>query len=497
MLKGNLIKIAVIDDDEDDFFVIADYIKNISGVNLDAFWLNDYDTALAMIKAEAFDIYLVDYRLGNETGLMLLKEAMQLGCEQPIVLLTGKGNREIDIQAMLGGATDYLVKSELNTEKLERCIRYSLERAAVLKELKERENKYRNLFKGAKDAVIITDHALNITEANQAASLLLDCSNEQLLACNLLDFIGNETQKKRIIPFLEAKEDITDMGIELWSYSKEAKPCLFSVSFQKNPDNEWFVHVILHDMTNIKKAELSNLHAQKLAANERLMRTIAHEIRNPLNNISLSIEHYDLEDLEPELRKEMISIIQRNCKRIDQSITELLNLTRTTELNFQSYTLQEIMNESITAIKDRLHLQNIVIEKKYHEHPLPISADKSKLKIAFSNILINAIEAMQETNEEERQLAVGLYGSPSGSIVSIKDNGVGIAEENLSKLFDPFFTLKKNGVGLGLAVTYSILQSHKADIEIKSTPQKGTNFVIHFTRPGANGNGNGSSTQLQ
>ena len=87
---------------------------------------------------------------------------MAMGCEEPIVLLTGKGNREIDIMAMQSGATDYLVKSELNTEKLERCIRYSLESAHVLKELKDRENKYRNLFEGSKDAVFIADARLNL-----------------------------------------------------------------------------------------------------------------------------------------------------------------------------------------------------------------------------------------------------------------------------------------------------------------------------------------------
>lgn len=488
MLKGNLIKIAIIDDDEDDFFVIADYIRNIKGANLEVTWLNDYATAIQKIKEEAFKIYLVDYRLGNENGLTLLKEAMDMGCEQPIVVLTGRGNREIDIDAMLNGATDYLVKSDLNTEKLERCIRYSLERAAVLSELKERETRYRNLFKNSKDAIIITDPNLNFTEANQAASELFNCTNDAFANSNLCDFIDNELHCASIKHYVKYKQDIVDLAIEITSATKEFKPCLISVSFQKNSADEWMLHCILHDITNLRRAELSNLQTQKLAANERLMRTIAHEIRNPLNNISLSIEHYGTEGLESPTQKEMVSIIQRNCNRIDQSITELLNITRTSQLDFRKYTLQEIMNESIASITDRVHLQNISIEKKFQELPLEISADKSKLKIAFSNILINAIEAMQD-NEENRQLAVSLYGSPNGSVVSIRDNGIGIDEENLSKLFEPFFTLKKNGVGLGLAVSYSILQSHKADIEVKSIPRKGTNFLIHFEH-GSNGNGN-------
>src|SRR4030095_3290146 len=131
-----------------------------------------YRSALEKIRDQSYHIYFVDYRLGNETGLELLQEATAMECDRPIVLLTGKGNKAIDIKAMQSGATDYLVKSDLNAEKLERCIRYSLDRAESLRELKERENKYRNLFEGSKDAVFISDKSLFFTECNDAASLL-------------------------------------------------------------------------------------------------------------------------------------------------------------------------------------------------------------------------------------------------------------------------------------------------------------------------------------
>jgi PAS domain S-box-containing protein len=484
MLKGNLIKIAIVDDDEDDYFIITNYIKNIQDANLCVEWISDYQTAMDKIRAEAYNLYIIDYRLGNQTGLNLLEEARAIGCEEPMVLLTGKGNREIDILAMQKGATDYFIKSELNTEKLERCIRYSLERAAVLKELKDRENKYRNLFESSKDAVIIADARLNFSEVNYAASLLFGCKTNELITRNLCEFIGNDSQKQNILNCLEKEDSVTDMEIEIENRDKEIKSCLFSFSFQKNPDNSWVVHGILHDITNLKRAESANLQAQKLAANERLMRIIAHEIRNPLNNISLSVQHFGDITADPAIKTELVSIIQRNCNRINQSITELLDLTRTGEFEFQKYTLQEIMNESIATVADRLNLQNIKVEKKYHETPLEISADKSKLKIAFSNILINAIEAMEENKGE---LAVSMHASPDTYTVSIRDNGIGIPEENLSKLFEPFFTLKKNGMGLGLAASYSILQSHQASIQVESRINKGTNFIINFNSFVVNG----------
>jgi len=482
MLKGNLIKIAIIDDDEDDFFIIADYIKSIEGANLKVDWVQDYESAIKEIKAKNYSIYFIDYRLGNETGLMLLREAISSGCEEPIVLLTGKGNRSIDIMAMQSGATDYLVKSDLSTEKLERCIRYSLERASVLKEIKERENKYRTLFEGSKDTVLITDESLRILEANHAASSLFDHEPQSSVNQNLCDFIRNPEQQNKIREKIRQKVAVTDMEIEVVSNNDtETRPCLLSITFQKKPDDKYLLHCIIHDITNLKRAELANLQAQKLAANEKLMRVIAHEIRNPLNNISLSVEHLALSDETGDMQKELMNIIRRNCSRINKSITELLDITRTGELDFQKHTLQDIMDESIAAVSDRIGLQNVDVKKNFQDNPLEISADKSKLKIAFSNILINAIEAMNG-NTDKGQLAVSLQSSPELLTVSIKDNGIGIAEENIPKLFEPFFTLKKNGIGLGLATSYSILQCHNASIEVQSKLNKGTNFIIHFNR---------------
>src|SRR5258705_11058105 len=279
MLKGNLIKIAIIDDDEDDYFIISNYIKDIQGANLRIEWVKDYQTAIDKIKAEACDIYFIDYRLGNKTGLNLLEETMAMGCDAPIVILTGKGNQAIDIATMESGATDYLIKAELNTEKLERCIRYSLDRAATLKKLKERENKYRNLFEGSKDAVFIADEELNLSEVNHTASLLFGLSKDDLVSRNLYDFIKNREERELITGSLERHNNITDMEIVVETRDQEVRSCLLSISFLKSTDHHWLVHGIIHDITNIKKAEDINLQAQKLAANERLMRILAHEIR--------------------------------------------------------------------------------------------------------------------------------------------------------------------------------------------------------------------------
>ncbi|MGZ8540803.1 MAG: sensor histidine kinase [Chitinophagaceae bacterium] len=209
------------------------------------------------------------------------------------------------------------------------------------------------------------------------------------------------------------------------------------------------------------------------------MRTLAHEIRNPLNNILLSVDHFRLPyDDDIENQKNLVNIMQRNCVRINHIITELLNLTKPLEMSFQKHSLQDILDESITMTSDRINLQKVIVHKNYPELPVEISANKSKLVIAFTNIIINAIEAMEAGKGE---LSVTLSASPNSYNISIKDNGKGVPAEYLQKLFEPFFTMKKNGIGLGLPASYSIIQSHKGDIRVESQVNRGTEFIISLS----------------
>ncbi|MBC7874775.1 MAG: response regulator [Ferruginibacter sp.] len=478
MLNGEEIRIAIIDDDEDDYFIISDYIRGIDGKQFVIDWFKDYPTAIQKIYSKSYHLYFVDYFLGNKTGLDLLNEAAAIQFDRPIVLLTGFGSKAIDISAMQSGATDYLVKSELTTEKLERCIRYSLERSTFLRELKVNEAKYRNLFEGSKDAVFIADTQLAFTEVNHSAQLLLQSKNGNLKGHTLYDFIDEEVQIERIRDLVKNAGNIDDLEIKVQGNDKEIKNCLLSLYVLRDGDQLPVVHGIIHDITNIKKAEFANLQGEKLAANERLIRMLAHEIRNPLNNIILSVEHLMPENND-ETEKDFLEIIQRNSLRINQIISELLNMASPAELVFEKHALQEIMDESLARASDRIKLHKIHVEKNFPSSPLVVPADKNKLVIAFTNILINAVEAM-EINKGN--LAIQMDDSADSYKIRIKDNGRGIPKEYLSKLFDPFFTLKKNGMGLGLTASYSIIQSHGASIQVESNVDKGTSFVISFKK---------------
>ena len=470
-------KIAVIEDDEDDYLIIKDYISEIEGKTFVVDWFQDYNSGIEAIRNKEHHLYFVDYFLGHKTGLDLLDAAAELNCDKPIILLTGLGNKAIDIKAMERGATDYLVKNDLSTEKLERCIRYSLERSNFLKELKARETKYRTLFESSKDAVFLTDDNLNFSEVNDAAVQLLGYSENELVGRNLREFISEHHLNGRL-KTLNEKSSIEVKEIKIINNSNETRVCLLSLAPQRQADDETFmIHGIIHDITNIKKAEMANLQAEKLAANERLIRMLAHEIRNPLNNIILSIEQL-LPMEKEEMAKNYMDIIQRNSLRINNIITELLNVAKPSELILVEHSLQEILDESLSNTKDRINLLNIHVKKNYPANPFILKADKGKLIIAFTNIIINAIEAMSI----DGTLTISITELANNYEVCIKDNGKGISRETLLRLFEPFFTMKKNGIGLGLTVAYSILQSHNAKIKATSKENQGTEFQIFFKK---------------
>jgi len=172
-----------------------------------------------------------------------------------------------------------------------------------------------------------------------------------------------------------------------------------------------------------------------------------------------------------------LDIIQRNSKRIGDIITELLDTSRPTDLVFERCTLQGVMDESISEALDRITLQHVNMQIRYSNEPCYILANKEKLKIAFLNIIINAVEAVQSVTG---QLNISVDTINDAHVVTIQDNGCGIPEENISRLFEPYFTSKRNGMGLGLAATLNILQSHRASIDVTSVLKQGTTFTITF-----------------
>lgn len=469
------IRVLLVDDDEDDFLLTSDYLREIPQKRIRIDWAGSYADALRQIRELRHDIYFFDFLLGARTGLDLLQEAIQLGCDAPIVLLTGKGDRQVDEDAMRLGAVDYLVKSELSTENLERTIRYALERAAKDKTIRESEARYRNLFEQSQDAVFIANERGHLLFVNEATTHLTGFNREELFQVTFFDFFENADAPLKLMKTLTETGEVRNYEAVLKAKGGERRYGLVSATLHQDTVSQSYIQGIIHDITSRKRAEQEALRVEKLAATGRLVRTLAHEVRNPLTNINLSTEQLESEIVDEDLRF-YLDVIRRNSQRINDLISELLNSSKPAAINLNRHSIHQLLDETLHLAQDRLALKDIRLEKNYCDDCL-LQLDTKQVGIAFNNIVVNAIEAMEDGNG---LLYVGTDTQDGWCTVTIRDNGCGIPPENLGRLFEPYFTSKNNGIGLGLAATLNILQSHSATVEVESAVDDGTTFRIAF-----------------
>lgn len=473
---NDTLHILVVEDDEDDFLLINDYFKKLRTWKCEVKWIYRYEEAVEELARNNYTLCFSDYRLGAKNGIDLIRDIQERGSTTAVILLTGRGNYEIDIEATRAGAFDYLIKADLDIDKLERTIRYTLERINNLQKLRDSERKYRSIFERSKDIVFLSEPDTTVFNINAAVADILEISVEETIGKKLVDFFHAHPQRTYFLETLEKEGEIENYEVELVSRSNVIKSCLVSASIEMEGDTGTYIQGIIHDITSLKKAETATLQAEKLAASGRFIRTLAHEVRNPLNNINLSIENL-LEQVEDEDEKIYLEIIQRNGKRINDLITELLQSSRPSDMNLAPVPLHDIVQNVINAVEDRVLLRKININYAPSDAALTIKADSAKLEMAILNIVINAIEAV---NDETGIIDIYIQPRNKHVLLMISDNGCGISPENKSRLFEPYFTSKRNGMGLGLATTLTILRAHNADIEVSSEVDHGTTFRLMF-----------------
>jgi signal transduction histidine kinase len=168
-------------------------------------------------------------------------------------------------------------------------------------------------------------------------------------------------------------------------------------------------------------------------------------------------------------------MIGRNAGRINQLVSELLNATRFAHLDFKEVDINSLVEETLALATDRIELNHINVEKHYAEYPCPVMVDAEKMKFALLNIIVNAVEAMEKN---KGLLVIRTRHQGNKCIIEIRDNGKGMNEDVLQNLFEPYFTGKQKGNGLGLTNTQNIIFNHKGTIKVFSKPEQGASFVI-------------------
>jgi len=218
--------------------------------------------------------------------------------------------------------------------------------------------------------------------------------------------------------------------------------------------------------------------------------TLAHEVRNPLASINLSAEMLGMALRNNEL-KMYVDIIVRNSERINDLIVRFLKSQYTNEVKVEIYSVGEMIDEVLSIVGDRLRLKNITVVKQLGVKNVTIMVNRPKMKIALTNIIINAIDAMPTADGVLKILLRTVKGQRE---LLIEDNGCGISKQNLQRIFKAGFTNKPGGLGFGLQITNDILRANNVGIKVSSRLGKWTRFILLFNENASDHPVDGKST---
>jgi signal transduction histidine kinase/putative methionine-R-sulfoxide reductase with GAF domain len=226
---------------------------------------------------------------------------------------------------------------------------------------------------------------------------------------------------------------------------------------------------------DLKKTEAQLIRSEKLAALGQLAAGIAHEIRNPLTSINILI-HSLTENLPSEKGHwEDLKVIEEEIHRINEILDQFLRFAKPSPPILEKAEITSMVEETLQLLRPQLERQRISVQKDFQFLP-PITIDKEQIKQVFLNILMNSIQAMLKGG----QLGLKTQISEDRFWIkfSVQDSGAGISPEDMDKLFDPFFSKKEGGIGLGLSIAHRIIDQHNGKIEVTSHLKEGTLFTI-------------------
>jgi len=223
------------------------------------------------------------------------------------------------------------------------------------------------------------------------------------------------------------------------------------------------------------KMETEQTEVQKLELIGRLAASTAHEIRNPLTGIKGLVKLLS-EDYKDEKAQAYFEVIQTEIDRINTIVSELLVLGKPTAYRLNIYNANDIMAEIEPIIRSEANFMNVEFKIDYSKESLPVSCVKDQLKQVILNLSKNSLQAMPEGG----MLTIDIKREESSCMITVIDNGVGMSKEQIAQAFNPFYTLKKDGSGLGLTVCKRIIEGYGGEIFITSSPDKGTQVKMNL-----------------
>jgi len=331
------------------------------------------------------------------------------------------------------------------------------------------------LLRRLEEAVLLFDNSGRLVMAGEPAGRLLGRERHEMMGHKLEEVFPNSTALGAVIEkAVQGRQPVRDLPVTILRDGTGSTRLLVSVQvLEKNPGQEQMgTLVTLRDVESRRQLERQLDVSSRLAAISRLTGGVAHEIKNPLNAMALHLEvlRSRLGGPDPE-----VDVIAREIKRLDNVVKTFLNFNKPIELQAKPIDLSQVVEQvmallSIDAKAKQIHLETIL------EPRLWINGDSDLLKQAIVNVVNNGMEAMQQGGT----LMIRTAWDGDECQVAITDAGPGIAPEIRDRIFHLYFTTKEQGTGIGLAMTFRVVQLHSGTIDFVSDQGKGTTFRLRF-----------------
>lgn len=383
-------------------------------------------------------------------------------------------------------ADDFLIKSQLTDAVILRCIRHIEESQKLRQEIINQEKRYESLFYHAIDAGFYLSPNFEVENVNQAFINLFGLKRGNLSKIPFIDLFNNPEEYELLKKDFAAGANNINREISFKRFNSLQKfPGFLKIAVLKEESISTGryisgFHGTVQNIAYKKRLQTIKENSERLAMIHRLSRALAHEIRNPLTNITLATGQLEDELVDNDEGILYLDIIKRSSSLIDDLITKLLRSSAKKEFIFSEYDLVKILKSVIDQSADRAKMEHIHLISDLETESLPYLCDHEKLQLAISNLVVNAIESIPVNTNG--QVIIGLYQEEEFICIYIEDTGIGMTAEEKKSLFDPFYTKKNKGRGLGLTATLAIILEHNAHIEVESALNIGTTFTIMLPR---------------
>jgi PAS domain S-box-containing protein len=453
------------------------------------------EEGLGMARTATYDLLIVDYNMPVLGGIEVIRTLASTNLLSPTIMITGEGNEEVAVGAIKMGAADYIVKDvELKfLELLPSVINQVLYRQQLIKEreqmqekVRESEERYRHLFESNPHPMWVFDiETLSFLAVNDAAVHHYGYSREEFLDMTLTDIRPPEDVPRLTNTLSGLSAGMAHSG--MWKHRRK-DGTIIDVEVVSHPilfGQRQARFVLITDITARRKLEEELVKAQKLESLGILAGGIAHDFNNLLTaiigNISLAKQ-----DTQPgDSTYERLEGAERALERARNLTQQLLTFSRGGAPLKKRLSIKEVVRD-IAAFA--LHGAKSRCEFSIPDDLWIVEADEGQLSQVINNLVINADQAMPDGGTVTvtcRNITVGAVStlplSPGNYVmISVADRGIGIPAEYLGKVFDPYFTTKRKGSGLGLATTYSIIKRHNGHIAVESGVGTGSTFHLYL-----------------